>query len=358
MSGAENVPRVGIPTENKAILELVSCQTEAGPRGPAFAFILLAIFCEKRNRLHFLCVIGGGEKVIVASANNWSRHFALNLLQCGRFGGDIDWPEVAVQSEGVDFPVAPAGRGTRASPTFAAPFPWWSGWPVARLRRVAGVETETGGTALVRPRTPPEAVPFLRAAFSCLGRSAALLRPPAAGAVLILALQGASAWAEPVDLVPYAGPPPPSLDVPLLTLSGPPLVQTRTVPDAGADVLVVHFFATWCEPCRAELPALSRLSARLPGVRVVLVDVAEPEARVRRFFEEVAPPGPILMDQDRAAVRAFGVEMLPSTLVFAAGLPRLQAVGEVAWDDPKVEAQLSALVPGGAGKNAAGKNGS
>lgn len=174
---------------------------------------------------------------------------------------------------------------------------------------------------------------------------------------MILALQGAlhgaPARCEPVDLVPYGGPPPPSLDLPLLTLSGPAVAGTRTVPDAGDDVLIVHFFATWCEPCRAELPALSRLSARLPGVRVVLIDVAEPEARVRRFFEEVAPPGPILMDQDRAAARAFGVEVLPSTLVFVAGVPRLQAVGEVAWDDPQVEAQLSALMPGAAGKKGA-----
>lgn len=186
-----------------------------------------------------------------------------------------------------------------------------------------------------------------------LGRRAFLLRAlvmPLAAGLAPLAF-ARPARAAPVDLLPYAGPTPPSLVLPVLTLSGPPAGETRTVPDAGEGVLVVHFFGTWCEPCRAELPALSRLAARRPAVRVVLIDVAEPEARVRRFFEEVAPPGPILMDPDRAASRAFGVEVLPTSLIFAAGLPRLQAVGEVAWDDPKVEAQLSALVPGGAGKN-------
>lgn len=157
-----------------------------------------------------------------------------------------------------------------------------------------------------------------------------------------------------MDLHPYDGPPVPALSLPVLALSGPQAGETRRVPDAGPEgargPLLVHFFATWCEPCRAELPALSRLAARQPGLRVVLIDVAEPEARVRRFFEEVSPPGPILMDQDRAAARAFGVEVLPSTLVFAGGQPLLAARGEVDWDDPAVAAQLSALASGATGK--------
>lgn len=170
-----------------------------------------------------------------------------------------------------------------------------------------------------------------------------------ASLLLILSGLNGPARAGPVDLVPYAGPPLSALSLPLLPLVGPAAGGTRAVPDAGPDVLVVHFFATWCEPCRAELPALSRLAARRAGLRVVLIDVAEPEARVRRFFAERVPPGPILMDPDRAAARAFGVDMLPTTLVFAAGLTRFQALGEVDWDDPKVEALLAALMPGAKG---------
>lgn len=248
------------------------------------------------------------------------------------------------------------GPGRRwAMPPSPEAVAWPDRWEEADAsRRLRGIRRAERHPVPPLSRSPGPPLPRRPGVLALFFRALAL---SAFAAALPLA---AAARAEPVDLVPYAGPPapPPSLDVPLLTLSGPPLAQTRTVPDAGTDVLVVHFFATWCEPCRAELPALSRLSARLPGVRVVLVDVAEPEARVRRFFEEVVPPGPILMDQDRAAVRAFGVEILPSTLVFAAGVPRLRAVGEVAWDDPKVAAQLSALGPGGAGTNAAGKNGS
>src|SRR5947209_8047802 len=53
-----------------------------------------------------------------------------------------------------------------------------------------------------------------------------------------------------------------------------------------ARLVLVHFFATWCEPCREELPALQRLSERgkASALAVFAISVAEPDARVRRFF--------------------------------------------------------------------------
>ncbi len=106
-----------------------------------------------------------------------------------------------------------------------------------------------------------------------------------------------------------------------------------------ADAVLVHFFATWCEPCREELPALMRLSQRGgPSLTVLAISVAEPDARVRRFVETNALKLPILLDRDRAVAKAWKVSILPTTFVLDSTLrPRLVVEGDYAWDsvDPK-----------------------
>ena len=74
-------------------------------------------------------------------------------------------------------------------------------------------------------------------------------------------------------------------------------VRTSLSEQSGRAVLV-HFFATWCEPCRDELPALDRLAKRAAGdgLRLVVVSVAEPPGRVRRFAAELGLAFPILLD--------------------------------------------------------------
>lgn len=143
--------------------------------------------------------------------------------------------------------------------------------------------------------------------------------------------------------------PPPVLLAPIAPDPAPPLHGTwldGAAPAPGA-VTIVHVFATWCAPCRRELPAFARLLAGLKGLPVaaVLVDVAEPEARVRRFFPD-GPPAPLLLDIDRRLARAFGVHTLPTTVVLdAAGIRRLGAIGEVDWGNPATRAAIRALLP-------------
>lgn len=113
---------------------------------------------------------------------------------------------------------------------------------------------------------------------------------------------------------------------------------------ADAPPTIVHFFATWCAPCRTELPALAGF-ARLSGVRVLLVDVAEPADRIRRFFAEGsagAAPGPVLLDQNRAAARGWGVSLLPASFVVISGRLALAHEGEVDWADPETPAAITA----------------
>jgi thiol-disulfide isomerase/thioredoxin len=111
----------------------------------------------------------------------------------------------------------------------------------------------------------------------------------------------------------------------------------------GGRVVLVHFFATWCEPCRDELASLASL-ARMPGVQpplILAINVAEVPARVRRFLEGTAIDFPVLLDSDRAVTKAWGVYALPTTFVLDRDLvPRLMVEGDLDWTNEDVVAAL------------------
>ena len=100
-------------------------------------------------------------------------------------------------------------------------------------------------------------------------------------------------------------------------------------------LVLVHFFATWCEPCREELPALRRLverSADTP-VSVLAISVGEVDARVRRFMETLPVNFPVLLDPQRLVAKSWDVYALPTTYVLDDELTaKLVSNGEFAWD--------------------------
>ncbi|HTQ83801.1 MAG TPA: TlpA disulfide reductase family protein [Pseudolabrys sp.] len=114
-------------------------------------------------------------------------------------------------------------------------------------------------------------------------------------------------------------------------------------------VVLVHFFATWCEPCLTELPALGRLAARGAGkIKVLAISVAEDDSRVRRFLQTTPVDFPVALDGDRAVAKAWGVFTLPTTIVLdARSDPRLMAPADFDWDsiDPGELAATIARAP-------------
>ena len=86
-------------------------------------------------------------------------------------------------------------------------------------------------------------------------------------------------------------------------------------------VVLVNFWATWCEPCVAEMPALQRLRDRLvPGLEVLGVNFREGPARIKPFIEKSGISFPIVRDTDGAVTKAWGVRMYPTSyLVDRAG---------------------------------------
>ena len=114
-------------------------------------------------------------------------------------------------------------------------------------------------------------------------------------------------------------------------------------------VVLVNFWATWCEPCRLEMPSIERLRSRFAGqpFAALAVNLDEPEARVRRFLQQTPMDLPILLDPNKAASRRWDVRVLPATYIVAPdGRVRYRAIGELDWNDEKVAGVVSRLIRG------------
>lgn len=101
--------------------------------------------------------------------------------------------------------------------------------------------------------------------------------------------------------------------------------------------VVVHFWASWCGPCRREMPAIQRMAHRLddPRLRIVLINVSESPDTVFTFLGVTAPDLSALLDRDGRVTERWEPRGLPATyLVDPQGRLRYQALGGRAWDRP------------------------
>ncbi len=122
-------------------------------------------------------------------------------------------------------------------------------------------------------------------------------------------------------------------DFTLLDLDG----ETHHLADYRGKVVIVNFWATWCPPCRAEMPSMQRAWEKLRNQGVVMlgIDVGEDEETVFQFLADYPVEFPLLLDRDSRVVDAWGVRGLPTTFVVdPEGRLVYRAVGGREWDSP------------------------
>ncbi len=117
--------------------------------------------------------------------------------------------------------------------------------------------------------------------------------------------------------------------------------------DYRGKVVLINFWATWCAPCREEMPSIERLRASLENrpFAVLAINLAEPESRIAKFLEAMPLGFPVLLDRDAKAARAWQAKMLPATYIVGPdGAIRYRHLGELDWSKPEVREMIVALM--------------
>jgi peroxiredoxin len=112
--------------------------------------------------------------------------------------------------------------------------------------------------------------------------------------------------------------------------------------------LIVNFWATWCPPCRQEMPSMQRAWEQLSdeGIGLVAINVGEDADTIFQFTADYPVEFPLPMDLDSKIVQAWPVKGLPTTFVVdAEGRLAFRAVGGREWDDPQLLDAVRALLP-------------
>ena len=112
--------------------------------------------------------------------------------------------------------------------------------------------------------------------------------------------------------------------------------KTWTLAAVKGHPVMLNFWATWCEPCRAEMPSLELLASRheRAGLVVLAVNYKEPLPKIQRFLEQLPFSLPILLDPDGDATSTWTPRVFPTTVLIGRdGIPRQSVIGELDWMD-------------------------
>jgi thiol-disulfide isomerase/thioredoxin len=161
---------------------------------------------------------------------------------------------------------------------------------------------------------------------------------------LAAALLPAAAMASSAKLTAVAAQPAPPLE--LRDLAG----KLHRLSDYRGKVVLVNFWASWCEPCRAEMPSMQMLEQRLQSrhgraFAVLAVNHGENRARIAGFLQSQPLAFPVLQDPFGRAWQDWKPGLLPASyLIGRDGRVRYRVRGEIDWTAKEVETLVVRLL--------------
>lgn len=148
---------------------------------------------------------------------------------------------------------------------------------------------------------------------------------------------------------PLPGEGKPAPDFTLKTLAG----EEVSLSSLRGKVVLLNFWATWCPPCREEVPSMVKLNRMMAGkpfqMLAVSIDEGGKEA-VEAFFQRTGAALPTLLDTKQAIGAQYGITGVPETFVIdAKGVILKKVIGPMDWSAPEVVRFLDQAIGGGAG---------
>jgi len=160
----------------------------------------------------------------------------------------------------------------------------------------------------------------------------------------LLLLASSLALAAAGQLKPYTG----SLSSPdfeLQDIEG----RRHRLSDYRGKVVLLQFWATYCTPCRKEMPTMNRLLERLADKDFVIlaVNMAEDPATVKAYLEQTPVKFPVLLDRDGQVLQQWKVFAAPANFIIGKnGEIRYTLYGGIEWDSPEMLRRLGEMAGG------------
>ena len=112
-------------------------------------------------------------------------------------------------------------------------------------------------------------------------------------------------------------------------------------------VVLLNFFATWCPPCRAEMPAFNKLyrEKKIRGLEIISVSTDRSINDIKDFLQKNKVDFPILFDADRSVSKQYRVFSMPTTfLIDKTGKIVEKFYGEYDWTEPETKGKIEKLL--------------
>lgn len=117
--------------------------------------------------------------------------------------------------------------------------------------------------------------------------------------------------------------------------------------DFKGRAMLLNFWASWCEPCRAEMPSLQQAAAvhGADKLLVLAINFKEKPASALQFAQQAGITLPVLLDVDGQSARQWDVRIFPTTLTLdRRGQPKHRVRGELDWAGPAASTLIASLL--------------